>query len=94
MNMLSGYGNANLFDLTQRSPPRQRLALPVRPPRVLRDPSLRVSQGDLETYLKVGLSKAPGDSDHGGSEWARDADGGQKLRNVGCEAKRDRTVGI
>lgn len=61
---------------------------------MLRDPSLRFSQDDLETYLKVGLGKAPGDSDHGGSEWARDADGGQKFRNVGCEAKRDRTVGI
>lgn len=49
---------------------------------------------DFTTYLKVWLGEASGNSDHGGGQRARDADGGQKLRNVGCEAKRDRTVGI
>ena len=45
-------------------------------------------------YLEVGLGKAPGDGDHGGCQRAGDANSGQKFRNVGCEAERDRTVGI
>lgn len=46
------------------------------------------------THLEVWLGEAPCNSDHGGSQRARDTDGGQKLRNVGCEAERDRAVGI
>lgn len=45
-------------------------------------------------YLEVGLGEAPGDSDHGGRQWAGDADGGQKFGNVGGEAERDGTVGV
>lgn len=49
---------------------------------------------DPVTYLEVRLSEAPGHGNHGGGQGARDADGGQKLGNVGGEAKRDWTVGV
>lgn len=48
----------------------------------------------IVAYLEVGLGETPGDSDHGGRQWAGDADGGQKFGNVGGETERDGTVGI
>lgn len=46
------------------------------------------------SYLKVWLCKASCHSDHRGSEWTRDTDGGQELRNVRCQAERNRAIGI
>lgn len=54
----------------------------------------RTAGGRGETHLEVGLGEAPRDSNHGGRQWARDANGGQELRYVGREAERDWTVGI
>lgn len=79
--------------LTRHSSPRWRLAALARPNVCGRKPGPHRSR-DIETHLKVRLGEAAGDSDHGGCQRARDADGGQKFGNVGCEAERDGAVGI
>ena len=56
--------------------------------------SPRAPSGTTLTHLEVGLGEAAGDGNHGRGQGAGDADGGQKLRDVGCEAERDRAVGI
>lgn len=50
--------------------------------------------GTTLTHLEVGLGEAAGDGDHGRGQRAGDANGGQKLGDVGREAERDRAVGI
>lgn len=47
-----------------------------------------------QSYLKVGLCKAPRHRDHGGSERPRDADGGEELRDVGRQPEWNWPVGI
>lgn len=45
-------------------------------------------------HLKVWLCKAPSHSDHRGGEWARDADGGQELRDVWRQAEWNGAISI
>lgn len=47
-----------------------------------------------EIYLEVGLREAARHGDHGGSERARDADGGQELGDVRRQAEGNGAVGI
>lgn len=45
-------------------------------------------------HLKVWLCEASRHSDHGGGQWAGDADGGQELGDVWSQAERNGAVGI
>lgn len=46
------------------------------------------------SYLKVWLCEASCHSNHGGGEWAGDADGGQELWDVWRQAERNRTISV
>ncbi len=46
------------------------------------------------SYLKVWLCEASCHGNHGGGEWAGDADGGEELRDVWRQAEGDRTISI